>query len=54
MPKGFPHRALDVTPSCWSKFRGAHQENQRDGALVLSGMAERIGVGQAGEKKALG
>jgi len=42
------------TWSCWNGSRGGHKNDQRTGAPLLGGKAERVGVVQPGEEKAEG
>ncbi|GAB0192676.1 hypothetical protein GRJ2_001732900 [Grus japonensis] len=42
------------TWSCWSESRGGHEADRRAGAPLLWRQAERVGVVQPGEEKALG
>jgi len=41
------------TWTCWSRFRGGHKNNQKAGTPLLWGKAERVGIVQPGEEKAL-
>jgi len=40
--------------TCWTGSRGGHKNDQRAGTPLLGGKAERVGVVQPGEEKALG
>ncbi|GAB0202500.1 hypothetical protein GRJ2_002715600 [Grus japonensis] len=42
------------TWSCWSESRGGHRDDARAGAPLLWRQAERVGVVQPGEEKAVG
>ena len=39
------------TRSCWSRSRGGHKKDKRDGTPLLQGKAERVGAVQPGEEK---
>ena len=46
--------APQQTWTCWSRSRGGHQNDLRDGTPLLWGKAERVGVVQPGEEKGPG
>ena len=43
---------IRTTWTCWTKPRGGHKDDQRDGTPLLTENAERAGAVQPGEEKA--